>query len=96
MEYENIANIAALVFSAVAIITLLNAASSIGGRMGQTIKLLTAGIFMSVFCHAGFEMLVMLQIMEDTLLFPVMGGLLAFGSLIFVYSGYTAQKSATE
>ncbi|WP_211829890.1 hypothetical protein [Kistimonas asteriae] len=93
MDFEYIANTAAMLFSSIAMVVLLKVASQFGGVIGKTLKFITAGIFMSVFCHAGFELLAVMELINEELLFPVMGTLLTVGSISFVWGGWIAIKS---
>ncbi len=90
MSFEHSANIIAMIASFIAMVILLIGAGKIGGFIGKMIKILTAGIFMSVFCHAGFELMAVYGFINEEALFPVMGTLLTIGSLLFVWGGLIA------
>ena len=91
--FEYGANIAAMAFSFFAMIMLMKVSAKMGGAIGKMVKLLTAGIFMSVFCHAAFELLAVMSLINEDILFPVMGSLLTLGSAAFVWGGWAALKS---
>lgn len=93
MLIENIANTAAMFFSSIAMVTLIIAAYKIGGFIGSAVKFLSGGIFLSVFCHAGFELLAVFGMIDEEALFPVMGALLTAGSIAFVWAGFTVIKN---
>ena len=93
MDVEQFANIAVMLFSSVAIVILLNVAVKLGGAVGQMVKGITFGIFMSVFCYSAFQMGAYLGFVDGEVLFPIMAVLLAFGSLSFVLSAYNGLKN---
>ncbi|MTI11843.1 hypothetical protein [Sansalvadorimonas verongulae] len=88
MDVEQFAYIAVMLFSSVAIIILLNVAGKLGGSVGQMVKGISFGIFMSVFCYSAFHIGGYLGLVDEEVLFPIMAVLLAFGSLAFVLSAY--------
>ncbi|WP_281648728.1 hypothetical protein [Parendozoicomonas sp. Alg238-R29] len=88
MDVEQFANIAVMLFSSVAMVILLNVASKLGGAVGQMLRGITFGIFMSVFCYSAFQMAAYLGLVDSEVMFPIMAVLLAFGSLTFVLSAY--------
>ena len=90
MNFEYVANISAMVFSSIAMIILMIVAVKMGGAIGRTVKFLTAGIFMAVFCHSGFELMAVMELINEEILFPVMGTLLTLGSMAFAWGGFTA------
>ena len=92
MIFENIANISAMVFSSIAMLILLKVASVLGGVIGKSIKYITLGIFFAVFCHSGFELIAVFELISENYLFPVMGTLLTAGSIMFSWAGYVALK----
>lgn len=88
MEFSNYANFIAMAFSFIGVIMLGKASVKMGGAIGKTLKIIVAGIFLSVFVHSGFELAASMgKISEETLL-PVMGVLLSLGSIGFAYAGY--------
>ena len=93
MIFEYGANIAAMLISLSAIIMLMRISIKMGGEIGRMVKLLTVGIFLSVFAHAAFELLVVMSVIDEKALFPVMGSLLTVGSIMFVWAGRIAMKA---
>ncbi|WP_419536730.1 hypothetical protein [Endozoicomonas sp.] len=94
MEIELLANSTALLLSFVGVIILGCASVQIKNSTGKGLKVITAGIFLSVFCHAGFEMLALLDMIAEDTLFPVMGSLLSIGSLAFAIGGLIILNSS--
>ena len=94
--FEYGANIAAMVFSFIAMITLFRVSAKMGGAIGKMIKIVTGGIFLSVFCHAAFELSAVAGMINEEVLFPVMGSLLTLGSAAFVWGSWGALKSLDD
>ncbi|WP_419831319.1 hypothetical protein [Endozoicomonas atrinae] len=66
---------------------MARASLQLSNLTGKALKVITVGIFFSVFCHAGFELMALFDMIDEELLFPVMGSLLSIGSLTFVIGG---------
>jgi hypothetical protein len=80
-------NILAMLTSLGAMILLVGAALRLGGRMGLMLKLVVAGVFFSVFLHAGAELAEVFGLLGEGPLFVLMGSLLSGGSLAFGIAG---------
>ncbi len=93
MFSHNLANILAMIFSFLGIVSLTLVSVKLGGKLGLMTKLIAAGIFFSVFTHAGFELVSSLGFIDEQSLLLIMGGLLTFGSLLFIIGGYVGFKS---
>lgn len=88
MNIEFLANTTALLLSFVSIVVLGNASFQADGKVGNGLRLIAVGVFLSVFCHAVSELLCLLEIIDDDEgLFTVMGILMSVGSLLFSVGG---------
>lgn len=92
MDIIMLPNIMALICSLIAMIQLIIAAPKIGGAVGKILKLLTVGIFFSVFIHAGFELIGKAGFFNEHDLLVIMGVLISVGSLFFIIAGTIAIK----
>jgi hypothetical protein len=91
---DNALNLVAMIASAGGMIALLMlAAKMVGGALGVAFRLVTAGIFFSVFLHAGFELAESFGVFGEGVLMHVMGLLITIGSLLFIAAGYIGLKA---
>lgn len=81
-----------MISSLAGVIMLLKVSMKLGGVIGQCLKLVVAGIVLSVFIHAGFELAAAYQLMSEGVLLLIMGILLSLGSVIFTFAGYSTLK----
>lgn len=93
MNPEAIPNIIAMISSLAAMLMLLKVIPKIGGSIGRMIKMLVAGIFCSVFLHAGVELAEVFALIGEAALMPIMGTLLTVGSFAFIIAGWIGIKS---
>ena len=94
MEIEFLANTTALILSFVGVTILGCASFQMSNSVGKGLQIITAGIFLSVFCHAGFEVMALLDMIDEEIFFPVMGSLLSIGSLGFAVGGLMILNSS--
>ena len=87
MEIEFLANTTALLLSFVGVIIMGLVSFQMKNSIGKGLRIITAGVFLSVFCHAGFELMALLGLIDEEMLLPVMGTLLSIGSLAFTGGG---------
>jgi hypothetical protein len=80
-------NLLAMVTSLLAMLLLAGAALRLGGSIGLMLKLVVAGVFFSVFLHAGTELAEVFGLIGEKVLFVLMGSLLSGGSLAFGLAG---------
>ncbi len=93
MTPDILPNIIAMVCSAIAIVELVIAIPKIGGTLGKILKLLSTGIFFSVFVHAAVEMASAFELIKEENLLDIMGILLTVGSVFFIAAGSLAIKT---
>jgi len=86
-------NVLALVTSLAAVLLLAQVIRRIGGSIGAALKLLSLGVFLSVFLHAAAELAEIFGLLSPDLLMVVMGLLVTGGSLAFCAGGLVALKA---
>ena len=86
MHFEDMANIAAMIFSLIAVVTLFKASMGMDGSMSKAMKIMAVGIFMTVFSHAGVEMYIVMADANEEVFFQILGALIAVGSLAFAWA----------
>lgn len=77
----------ALLASTAAIATLAFMSRRIGGQIGRSLRLVVAGVFFSVFLHAGAELADALGLIPPDTLLALMAGLVTLGSVSFFAAG---------
>ncbi|RMH69377.1 MAG: hypothetical protein D6675_12705 [Gemmatimonadetes bacterium] len=91
---EMLPNIVAMISSLIAIFLLYKLTQKVhGGSLEKMVKLLSIGIFFSVFIHAGFELAEVFGFLSIALLRYVMGGLISIGSICFIIAAWIGLKS---
>jgi hypothetical protein len=88
MSYSSLPNVVAMVASLAAMAALTSLALRMsGGQFAAVLKLVTVGVFFSVFLHAGAELAEMFDLLGARRLMNVMGILLSVGSVAFCAAG---------
>jgi hypothetical protein len=93
MLREILPNLIAMCCSLIAMIELIIVAMKIGGVMGKILKLVTVGIFFSIFDHAAFELASVLNLISEHQLMHTMGIFITLGSLFFIAAGTIGIKN---
>jgi PAS domain S-box-containing protein len=87
-------NVVAMVTSLAAMVALSALAMKMtGGRFALVARLVAAGVFFSVFVHAGSELAEAFGLIKMKTLMEVMGVLLSAGSILFCVAGILGVKS---
>jgi len=86
-------NVLALGTSLMAVILLAQVIRRIGGQIGAALKLLSLGVFLSVFLHAAAELAEIFGLLSPSLLMVVMAVLVTSGSLAFCAGGVVALRA---
>ncbi|MBI4680204.1 MAG: hypothetical protein HY753_03055 [Nitrospirae bacterium] len=92
-DAEIIPGLIALISSLIAMIMLLKVVPVIGGSIGRMIKMMVAGIFFSVFLHAGVELAAGFGLISEGPLMIIMGILITAGAVAFISAGSIGIKS---
>ena len=87
MDIEFLANTTALLLSFVSVVILGNASFQMDKSAGNGLRVITLGVFLSVFCHAAAELMSLMKIMDEYSLFLIMSTLLGIGALLFSVGG---------
>jgi len=93
MHDSSLPNLLALVSSLVAVVALSAVARKLGGGLGNMLKLLLLGIFLSVFVHAGVELAQTAGLVEERTLLWSMGILISLGSLAFCAAAWVGLRT---
>lgn len=93
MAVAELPNVAAMVASAAAMVTLGLAARRLGGQLGTVLKLVVSGIGLAVFLHAGAELAGAFDIVDEHALLFIMGALVTVGSLLMSAAGVVALRA---
>jgi len=86
-------NVLALGTSLMAVLLLSQVIRRIGGQIGAALKLLSLGVFLSVFLHAAAELAEIFGLLSPSLLMVVMAVLVTSGSLAFCAGGVVALRA---
>lgn len=86
-------NFLALATSLTAVILLVRVVRRIGGEIGAALRLLSLGVFLSVFLHAAAELAEIFGLLTPEVLMVVMGALVTCGSLAFCAGGIVALRA---
>jgi PAS domain S-box-containing protein len=94
MPYDYAPNVVAMVASLAAMAALsILAVKMTGGRFAVVARLIAAGVFFSVFIHAGSELAETFGLIGTKRLMEVMGVLLSVGSVLFCAAGILGVRS---
>jgi len=77
----------------VAVLLLAQVIRRIGGAIGAALKLLSLGVFLSVFLHAAAELAEIFGLLSPSVLGVVMAVLVTSGSLAFCAGGVVALRA---
>jgi uncharacterized membrane protein len=86
-------NLLAMATSLAAVVLLSLVIRRIGGQIGAALRLLSLGVFLSVFLHAGAELAEVFGLLSPDVLMVLMGSLVTSGSLAFCAGGVVALRA---
>lgn len=86
-------NLLAMATSFAAMVLLGLLVPKLGGQIGAMLRWIIAGVFLSVFLHAGAELAVALGLLAPERLLPLMGLLLSAGSAAFCAGGLVGLRA---